>query len=92
MSDSYHDQIATMIGYMAKKPMSRTELQLFTGLQQSTVDKWIKAFRDKHLIYVAEYETDAMGRLRIQKYLFDPGKSDVPLAVFKQRIKERNQS
>lgn len=89
MSDTYHDQIAKLIALMVHRPMSRTELRLFSGLQQSTVDKWIKAFRDQKLIYIAEYDLDEMGRLRIHKYLFDPGKSDTPVKIAKQRLKER---
>ncbi len=89
MIDPYHDQIAKLIALMVHRPMSRKELQLFSGLQQSTVDKWIKAFRNHKLIYIADYDVDEMGRLRIHKYLFDPGKSDIPSKFIKQRNKER---
>lgn len=90
MSNQYHDHIAKLIALMVHRPMSRKELRLFSGMQQSTVDKWIKAFREHKLIYIADYEVDEMGRLRIHKYLFDPGKSDTPLTFIKQRNKERN--
>lgn len=92
MTESHQEQIAKLIALMVHRPMSRDELRLFSGMQQSTVDKWIKAFRDHKLVYIADYAEDAMGRFRIHKYLFDPGKSDVPVKIAKQRFKERTQA
>lgn len=89
MTDTYHTQIAKLIAMMASRPMTRVEIVTFTGLTQCTVDKWIKAFREARLIYICDYGVDAMGRLRIHKYLFDPGKSDVPFHIIKKRHHER---
>lgn len=89
MTGTYHTQIADLIAMMASRPMSRVEIMTFTGLTQCTVDKWIKAFREKRLIYICDYDLDVMGRLRIHKYMFDPGKSDVPFHIIKKRRNER---
>lgn len=90
--DSYHVQIAAMLDMLTRKPMTRAELQMFTGLSQITVDKWVRAFRERKLIYIADYDFDSMGRLRIHKYLFNPGMSDLPIKIAKQRLKEREKN
>lgn len=86
---TYHDDIALLIATMAKQPMTRSDIEMFTGMTAVTVRKWISAFHGQNLIYIIDYDLDAMGRLRVPKYLFDPGKSDIPVKIAKQRRHER---
>ena len=78
MSTSYHEQVTALVQAMRVEPQSYESLMLFSGLSQTTVIKWVAAWREAHLVHVAGWGADSRGYPTIQLMAWSPGAEDVP--------------
>lgn len=74
----YHASVTALLQGLTEGPASLEELTFLSQMRAWTVTKWLKAWREAKLVYVAGWDADTRGYMTIPRYQWGLGMDDVP--------------